>query len=81
MLCVIDNFSKMAFLRALKNKTAKLVSNALEDIFVKSGRIPKKIHHDAGGEFESHTFRKLLEKYHVIGYKTFSEIKVGIIER
>lgn len=51
ILCVIDNFSKMAFLRALINKSSQSVTNGLEDIFIKTNRIPKKIHHDGGGYY------------------------------
>lgn len=48
-LCVVDNFSKMGFMRPLKRKASELVVNALEDIFKKSKRVPEKIHHDEGG--------------------------------
>lgn len=49
ILCCIDNFSKMGFVRPLKDKKSITITNAMEDIFVKSGRVPEKIHHDAGG--------------------------------
>lgn len=56
-LCVIDNFSKMAFMKPLKNKTTNAVTNALEQIFKETGRIPQKIHHDEGSKF----IHKLME--------------------
>lgn len=80
-LCVIDNFSKMAFMRPLKNKSSEAVSTAMEDIFRKSKRVPEKIHHDEGKEFMSKRFNDLMEQYGISSYHTHSEIKCGIIER
>lgn len=48
-LCVIDNFSKFAFMRPMLNKKTESVCDVLENIFITSKRVPQKIHHDEGG--------------------------------
>jgi hypothetical protein len=35
-------------MRAMLNKKTETVCHALENIFIKSKRVPKKIHHDEG---------------------------------
>lgn len=76
ILSVIDTFSKYAFARPLKSKNAKEVAETLEDIFNKEKRRPKLIQSDAGGEFFNATFKRLMLKYNIIHYSTFSHMKV-----
>lgn len=60
MLCVIDCYSKYAWVEALKTKTGLEVSKAFEKIFEK-GRVPTKIQFDEGREFYNETVKSLLE--------------------
>lgn len=80
ILTVIDNFSKYAWAKPLKNKTGPEVTAAMESIF-KQGRVCKKLHVDQGTEFYNADFKKMLQKYNVEMYSTFSSLKAMIIER
>ena len=51
ILTVIDVFSKRAFAKPLKNKTAAEVIKAFESIFSESNMRPKNIQSDKGTEF------------------------------
>lgn len=58
ILTVIDVFSKYAFVRPVKNKTAIEIFKAFKTIITDSGRKPKKIQSDLGLEFKNNLFRK-----------------------
>ena len=60
LLCVIDIFSKYAFVVLLKNKKGASIVNAFQSILDKSGRKPNKIRVDQGSEFYNHNFKKWL---------------------
>ena len=57
LLCVIDLFSKYAFVIPLKNKKGISIFNAFQDILDKSGRKPNKIWVDQRREFYNSAFR------------------------
>lgn len=81
ILTVIDTFSKYAWGIPLKNKTGDEVTVAMQKIFNKDNRIPKNIHTDAGKEFYNQSFQKLMKKYKINHYSTFSSMKASIVER
>ena len=60
LLCVIDLFSKYAFVVKLKDKKEVSIVNAFQSILNKSGRKPNKIWLDQGNEFYNHNFKKWL---------------------
>ena len=60
LLCVIDLFSKYAFVVPLKDKKGVSIVNAFKSILDKSGRKPNKIWVDQGSEFYNHIFKKWL---------------------
>ena len=60
LLCVIDLFSKYAFVVLLKDKKGVSIVNAFRSILDKSGRKPNKIWVDQGSEFYNHNFKKWL---------------------
>ncbi|XP_044011473.1 uncharacterized protein LOC122854645 [Aphidius gifuensis] len=64
----------------LKSKTGKEVSAAMEKIF-KQGRVCKNLHVDQGTEFYNAIFEKMLKKYNVHSYSTYTHSKASIIER
>lgn len=80
ILNIIDCFSKYAWSVPLKKKSGKEVSVAFETI-LRGRRKPKLLHVDRGKEFVNATFKKLLKKYDIDMYHTFSEIKASIVER
>lgn len=81
LLCVIDIFTKFAYIKPLKTKTGREVSEALEEIFIESKVSPKNLHTDQGTEFFNPQVKKLLERYDVNLYHTHTKMKAAIVER
>lgn len=79
LLCVIDIFSKYAWVIPLKNKTNTSVISAFKKIF--SERKPKRIQTDQGQEFVGRETQKYLKSEGVQFYIIFSEQKAAIVER
>ena len=80
-LCVIDLFSKYAFLVPLKDKKGISIVNAFQSILNKSKRKPNKIWVDKGSEFYSASFKKWLQDNDIIIYSTNNEGKLVVAER
>jgi transposase-like protein len=80
MLTVIDIFSKIAFVRVLKNKGGAEVTRAFESI-LKEGGAPKKVQTDGGKEFFNKTFQKLMKKHNIVHFATGSDLKASVVER
>lgn len=80
LLTCIDLFSKYAWTRVLKNKSAVEVAKAFESI-LEEGRVPEKIQTDKGKEFFNKHFQKLMKKYNITHFATSSELKSSVIER
>jgi len=85
LLTVICNFSKYAFIRPLKNKTAAEVTAAMQSIFESPEKQflkpPKLLHVDRGGEFYSAAFHKMLNRFKVKMFSVHSNLKGATIER
>ena len=56
LLCVIDLYSKYAFIIPLKDKKGISIVNGFNKIIKKSNRKPNKIWLDQGGEFYNNVF-------------------------
>ena len=77
LLCVIDLFSKYAWVVPLKEKKAvSIVHN-----FKKSNRKANKIWVDQGSEFYSNVFQKFLKDNGISMYSTYNEGKSVVPER
>ena len=76
-LCVIDTFSKYAWVVPLKDK--KVVT--IENIFKKSNRKPNKIWVDKGSDFYNNCFKKWLQDNDIGMYSTYNEGKSVVAER
>ena len=61
LLCVIDIFSKYAWVVPLKDKKGVSIVNAFEKVLDKSGRKPNKIRYDKGSELYDSSFKKWLK--------------------
>ena len=59
LLCVIDLFSRYAWVVGLKDKKGTSIVNGFQSIFKKSDRKPNKIWVDHGSEFYNNTFKNL----------------------
>jgi len=81
ILVVIDSYSKFLWTRPLKNKTALEVSKAMQSIISKANYSPKHINSDQGSEFYNKLFKKLMKKYDINHYSTYSTKKAAIAER
>ena len=81
LLCVIDIFSKHAWVIPLKDKKDISVVNASQIILKGSNRKPNKIWVDKGSEFYNSSFKKWLKDNDVEMYSTNNEGKSVIAER
>jgi transposase InsO family protein len=81
LLTVIDALSRFAFVRALKNKTARVVTEAFNDIFVSSGRKCKYLQTDHGTEFYNAKFKELMKINSIVLFSNHSELKASMVER
>ena len=81
LLCVIDLFSKYAFVVPLKDKKGASVVKGFEKIVSESGRQPNKIWVDQGSEFYNKTFKNWLKNEGTEMYSTYNEGKSVVAER
>ena len=71
LLCVIDIYSKYAWVVPLKDKKRCNYFNAFQSILNKSNRKPNKIWVDKGSEFYNRSMKSWLEKNDIEMYSTY----------
>ena len=81
LLVVIDLFSRYAWVRPLKTKSAKDVKVAFESIFEGTTRKPQKLRTDQGKEFNNHVLKKYLEDTGIKYFTSQNEGKANYSER
>ena len=81
LLCVIDIFSKYAWVIPLKDKKGVSILNAFEIISKESNRKPNNIWVDKESEFYNGSFRKWLKDNDIEIYSANNEGKSVIAER
>ena len=81
LLCVIDLYSKYAFVIPLKDKKGISIVNAFNKIIKQSNRKSNKIWVDQGGEFYNNVFEKWLSDNDINMYSTYNEGKSVVAER
>ena len=81
LLCVIDLYSKYAFVIPLKDKKGISIVNAFNKIMKQSNRKSNEIWVDQGGEFYNNVFKKWLSDNDIIMYSTYNEGKSVVAER
>ena len=81
LLCVIDIYSKYAWVVPLKDKKGISIANAFQSILKKSNRKPNKIWVDKGSEFYNRSMKSWLEKKDMEMYSTHNEGKSVVAER
>ena len=64
LMCVIDTFSKFAFVEPLKNKTSQSIAYTLQSIICKEGS-PSVISSDNGSEFVNSHFIELCQRFNI----------------
>ena len=80
LLCVIDLYSKYAFVIPLKDKKGITIVNAFNKIIKQSNGNPNKIWVDQGSEFYNNVFKKWLSDNDIIN-STYNEGKSVVAER
>ena len=80
LLVVIDIYSKYLWVRPLKNKTAKEIKMAMEDI-LNINKKTKKIRSDKGKEFDNSLLKTFLKDKGIYYYVTQNEGKANYAER
>ena len=83
LLCVIDIFSKYAWVVPLKDKKGISIVKAFQNILKQSNskRKPNKIWVDKGSEFYNAYFKKWLRDNDIVMYSTHNEGKSVVAER
>ena len=81
LLCVIDIYSKYAWVVPLKGKKGISIVNACQSILKKSYRKPNKIWVDKCSEFYNRSMKSWLEKNDMEMYSTHNEGKPVVPER
>ena len=81
LLCVIEIFSKYAWVIPLKNKKGISIVNAFQIILKESNRKPNKIWVDKGSEFYNNSFKKWLKDNDIEMYSIHNEGKSVAAER
>ena len=81
LLCVIDIFSKYAWVIPLKDKNGISIINAFQIILKESNRKPNKIWVDKGSEFYNNSFKNGFNHNYIEMYSTNNEGKSVIAER
>ena len=81
LLCVIDLFSKYAWVVPLKDKKGIAIVNAFKIILDSSKRKPNKIWADQGSEIFNNSFKKWLKGNGIKIYSTYNEGKSVVVEK
>lgn len=81
VLVVIDIFTRYVWARALKNKEARTVRDAFDDIFDSSGRLPRRIRSDRGSEFTNAELRRYMNRRGITHFFTNNELQANYVER
>ena len=81
LLCVIDIFSKYAWVVPLKDKKGISIVKAFQIILKQSNRKPNKIWVDKGSEFYDAYFKKWLRDINIVMYSPHNEGKSVVAER
>ena len=81
LLCVIDIFSKYAWVIPLKDKKGVIIVNAFQKILKESNTKPNKIWVDKGSEFYNNSFKKWLQYNDIVMYSRNNKGKSVVAER
>ena len=81
LLCVIDIFSKYAWVIPLKNKKGITNTNAFQKFLDESNHKPNKIWVDKGSEIYNRSVKSFLQTYDLEMYSTHIELKSVVAER
>ena len=78
ILCVVDVFSRYAWVAPLRDKSAGTVRAAFQTLFRQA--IPAQIWADRGSEFYAASVKGLFDQHDIVLYSTYSESKSVVVE-
>ena len=78
LLCVIDIFSKYAWVIPLKDKKGTAISNAFQKLLDKSNHKRNKTWVDKGSKFYNRSMKSFLQHNDIEMYSIHSEEKSGV---
>jgi len=81
ILTAINCFTKFAYARPLRTKSAKEVTKAMASILEKVFPMVRNVQVDKGSEFYNKEFKALMKKHDINLYSVHTEIKASMIER
>lgn len=82
ILVIIDCFTRYCWLKPLKEKSAKALEKAFEDIYSNDAPIPIRIQTDQGREFTNSVMKKWYEKHEILFFTTKGPgFKCAMVER
>ena len=81
LFCVIDVYTKMAWVYPMKNVNCKTAVNCLKDVFEKCNDVPEKIQTDKGSEFKCNEFKNLMIENGINHFFSTSDRKCAVVER
>ena len=81
MLCVIEIYSKFAWVIPLKDKKGIKITNALQKILDEFNRKPNKIWADKGSQYWKKSMKVWLEKNGIEMYSAHNKRKSVVTER
>ena len=81
LLCVIDDFTKYAWVKPLKDEKRKIVLNTFIDIVNESNRKRNKFWVDKGRRFYNKLMHECLDNNDILIYSTHNQGKSVICER
>jgi transposase InsO family protein len=79
ILVVIDCYSRYAWVRKMKTKTAKETSENIKSVVEEAGALPNAFWVDEGKEFHNEMVKSVLKNVKI--YSTFGEGKAAMVER
>ena len=80
MLCIIDIFSRFAWVVPLKTKEAQEVIRAFKSV-LRKGRRPQRLRTDAGSEFKNKYFAQFMKDEKINHFFTHNEKQANYVER
>ena len=81
ILCLVDVYSRFAFVVPMKTKKAAEFLKAFKSVCEKQGVVPRRLWVDQGGEFVNRATENFLRSHDSRIYHTYSPHKVSIAER
>lgn len=81
ILTILDLFTKRAWAVPIRPKGSKDVAAAMESVLKNLKKTPKNLQTDDGLEFMNKDFEKLMKRYNINHYSTFSKLKAQSVER